>query len=297
MTIGRRMQNACIAVVAAILLAMVGAWATNSLGDVSAAGRAGVSKVPSLFKDNGNKGGDNGNGNGNGNGQGNGNGNGQGNGNSDDVADDVAPEATESVDVDDDATSGKDKKGKKDKEDKSGKSNKSDKSDDDDEDSEDASDADDEEDDGKASGNVDCSDIDSMVDYLLDRNMNGAIHANENGRDNAALGALNKCSAPGQNRGDDEDVSADSIDGTPVTDGTPVVIDGTPIGDDGQTNGDITVDFDIDEDGNGTISYDLDGDGIVDLILFVEDGEVVDSEETGSADDDDDGTPVASPDA
>jgi hypothetical protein len=293
MNISKRMRSACLAVVAAVLLAMVGAWATNSLGDVSAAGRAGVSKVPALFKDNRNKGdNENGNGNGNGNGEdddnGNGQGNGQGNGNGNDVADDDDAASDDG----DDKKDKKDKKEKKDKKDKSDKSNKSDQGDDD---SDGTPVADDDEDDDKTSGNVDCSDIDSMVDYLIDRNMNGAIHANENGADNAALGALNKCSAPGQNRDDDGD---DDSSGTPVDDdGTPVVIDGTPIGDDGQTDGDITVDIDIDEDGNGTISYDLDGDGIVDLVLYVEDGEVVETEETGSADNDDDGTPVASPEA
>ena len=170
------MASIRIGVVTLLAVVLLNAIGVFSLGDVSAAGEAGIAKVPGLFKDNGNKGG-NGGGNGNGNG-------GQGNGNQD-----VADDADDSDEGDED-NGKKDKKAKGEKKDKKDKSEKAaDESDDDSDDADDDSDSDK----NPQSGNVDCDDVDAMIEYLMNRNMNGALHANENGADNAALGALNKC--------------------------------------------------------------------------------------------------------
>ena len=64
----------------------------------------------------------------------------------------------------------------------------------------------------RRSGNVDCNDVEGMIEYLMNRNMNGALHANENGADNAAAGALNKCMDHGPENGDNADSGTE--DGT-----------------------------------------------------------------------------------
>jgi len=255
----RLMTAARLGIVALLALVIVSATGTFSFSDVSAAGRAGVSRMPALFKDNGNKG-NNGNGNGN-----------------------AGQDADDEGDTADDGD-GHEKKGKKAKKDKHDKSDKA---------KDQADDSGDEDEDGKASANFDCDDVEGMIEYLMNRNMNGAIHANENGADNAAAGALNKCMEHEPENGDDSD------DGTPVAedDGTPVAVDGTPVGEDDADEDDddkpVTVNVEIDEDGNGVIEYDLDGDGEVDLTMIVEDGKVTSIVEAGA----DDGTPEASPEA
>src|SRR6476620_47818 len=102
----RLMTAARLGVVVLLAVAILGAVGTFSFKDVSAAGRAGVAKVPALFKDNGNKGGNNGHGGGNGNA-------GQGAQQSDDGGDDA------------DHGNGHSKKDKKAKKDKAEKKNKS----------------------------------------------------------------------------------------------------------------------------------------------------------------------------
>jgi hypothetical protein len=266
-----------VTLLAVVLLNTIGVF---SLGDVSAAGEAGISKVPSLFKDKGGKDGGNGGGNGNGNSGNNGNGGGNGN---------VSTDEAESSE-DDDADEGDDKS-KKDKKDKKDKSDKQDGAEDDADDSDEDDGDDSDSDKNPQSGNVDCDDVEGMIEYLMHRNMNGAVHANENGADNAALGALNKCADHG-----DEDES-DFTDGTPVDEASPVTDAATPVGEDDsdEDNSDnsVAVKVDIDEDGNGIIEYDLDGDGEVDLTMIVEDGVVVEYVEAGV----DDATPEASPEA
>jgi hypothetical protein len=250
----RFMTAARLGVVALLAIAILGTWGAFSFFDVSATGRGGVSNVPALFKDKDNNGGNNGQG-------------GNGNGNGDAGQDDEKGG--------DNGHADKDKKDKKDKSDKA----------------KDQADDADEDEDGKSSANVDCDDVEGMIEYLKDRNLNGAIHANENGADNAAAGALNKCMEHGPENGDD-----DSEDGTPVAedDGTPVAVDGTPVGeDDADEDKPVTVNVEIDEDGNGVIEYDLDGDGEVDLTMIVEDGKVTSIVETGA----EDGTPEASPES
>jgi hypothetical protein len=264
----RLMTAVRLGVVAVLALAILSAWGTFSFADVSATGRAGVSKVPALFKDKDNNKGNNGNGNG----QGNGNGNaGQG-----DQQDDG--------NVSDDENGEKNNKAKKNKKDKSDKAK-------------DQADDDVEGDSVKPdkSANVDCDDVEGMIEYLKNRNMNGAIHANENGADNAAAGALNKCMEHGpENADSDDDGTPVAEDGTPIAeDGTPVAGEGTPVGEDDDSDKPVTVNVDIDEDGNGVIEYDLDGDGDVDLTVIIEDGKVVDYVEAGA----EDGTPEATPDA
>jgi len=271
----RLMTAARLGVVVLLAVAILGAVGTFSFKDVSAAGRAGAAKVPALFKDNGNKGGNNGHGGGNGNGHGNGNGG-------------VTTDQSGGQDGDTDQGNGHGKKHKKAKKDKANK--QADDS---------ASPSDDEGDDagsGKAknpkSGNVDCSDVEGMIEYLKNRNMNGALHANENGADNAAAGALNKCMNHGPENGDNADSGTE--DGTPVAedatpeveDGTPVAESGTPIAEDNQDSSDkpVSVKVDIDENGNGTIEYDLDGDGETDLTMIVKDGKVTDYVEANAAD-------------
>ena len=252
-----------VTLLAVVLLNTIGVF---SLGDVSAAGEAGISKVPSLFKDKGGK--DGGNGGGNGNSGNNGNGGGNGNVSTD--------EAESSEDDDDDEGDGKSKKDKKDKKDKSDKQDGAeDDADDSDEDDGDDSDSDK----NPQSGNVDCDDMDSKMEYLKHRNLNGAAHANEKGADNAALGALNKCADHG---GEDE---SDFTEGTPVDEASPVADAATPVdeddSDEDNSDNSVSVEVDIDEDGNGTIKYDLDGDGEVDLTVIFEDGVVVEYVEAG----------------
>lgn len=284
------MASIRIGVVTLLAAVLLNAAGVVSLGDVSAAGEAGMARVPDLFnkdKDDkggggGGNGGENGNGNGGDNGQGKSNGN--GNGNSDQ---DVAPDDAS----DDDADEGngkKDKDEKKDK-DKNDEKDKKDKGDDAGDESGEADDDSGDPDKNPQSGNVDCDDVDAMIEYLTNRNLNGAIHANENGADNAALGALNKC----RDKGGDEDSDED---GTPVSDeATPVSDDATPVAEDDEdgADGNVRVTVEIDENGIGVIEYDLDGDGEVDLTAIVEDGEVVEYVEAGA----DDGTPEASPEA
>jgi hypothetical protein len=265
----RLMTAARLGVVVLLAIAILGAVGTFSFRDVSAAGRAGVAKVPALFKDNGNKGGNNGHGGGNGNG-------GQGGVNT-------------SQDTEQDADNGnghakKNKKAKKNKgqaedsgtptADEGAGSHKN-----------------------PQAGNFDCGDVEAMIAYLMNRNMNGALHANENGADNAAAGALNKCMDHGPENGsvDDEQGTPEAEDATPeVEDGTPEAESGTPIAEDDEDGSDkpVSVKVDIDEDGNGTIEYDLDGDGEPDLTMIVEDGKVVEYVEAGA-----EASPEASPTA
>jgi hypothetical protein len=119
--------------------------------------------------------------------------------------------------------------------------------------------ADDEEVDAEAGGADFCGDVDAMIEYLEGKNTNGAAHANENGADNAAGGRLNKCMEHAPN--------GENAQG------------------EGDTKGDVTVNVDVDDDGNGQIEYDLDGDCQVDF-----------TEEVGEGPDDE-GTPEASPEA
>jgi hypothetical protein len=277
----RLMTAARLGVVVLLAIAILGAVGTYSFRDVSAAGRAGAAKVPTLFQGNGHGGG-----NGNGNGGGN-NGNGHGNGN-------AGQGTQQDDDGGDDADQGKGH-GKKAKKDKAEKKNKA----------EDQSDdsgtptADEDADSHKThknpqAGNVDCNDVDAMIEYLMNRNMNGALHANENGADNAAAGALNKCMDHGPQNGsvDDEQGTPEAEDATPeAEDGTPEAESGTPIADDGEDGSDkpVSVTVDIDADGNGTIEYDLDGDGEPDLTMIVKDGKVVEYVEAGA----DNATPEA----
>lgn len=271
----RLMTAVRLGVVAILALAILSAWGTFSFSGVSAAGRAGVAKVPSLFMDKGNHG----------NGQGQGNGNGQGNENGNGNAGQGANNGNGNAQNDDDDQQDTGKKAKKDKKDKSDKADKAG----------DRADNDDDED-GKASANVACDDVEGMIEYLKDRNMNGAIHANEHGADNAAAGALNKCMEHGPENADDSEDDGTPVadEGTPVAeDGTPVADNGTPIAEDDDSDKPVTVNVDIDEDGNGVIEYDLDGDGEVDLTMIIEDGKVIEYVEAGA----EDGTPAASPEA
>jgi hypothetical protein len=287
----RLMTAARLGVVVLLAVAILGAIGTFSFRDVSAAGRAGAAKVPTLFQGNGHGGG-----NGNGHGGGNGNGNGHGNGNGG-----VTTDQTGEQDGDTDQGNGHAKKNKKAKKDKA-KDQAEDSADDaNDDEGEDAGS-------GKKnpqSGNVDCNDVEGMIEYLKNRNMNGALHANPNGADNAAAGALNKCMNHGPENGDDSAESDVNEDGTPVAedatpeadDATPVAESGTPIAEDevedGGSDKPVSVKVDIDEDGNGTIEYDLDGDGETDLTMIVEDGKVVEYVDAGDAAD---ATPEATPD-
>jgi hypothetical protein len=91
-----------------------------------------------------------------------------------------------------------------------------------------------------------CSDVDAMLEYLEGKNNNGAAHANKKGADNAAAGRLNSCMEHAPN--------GENAQG------------------EGDTNGDVTVVVDVDEDGNGKIEYDLDGDCKVDFTDEVGDG-------------------------
>ncbi len=286
----RLMTAARLGVVVLLAVAILGAIGTFSFRDVSAAGRAGAAKVPTLFKDNGHGGG-----NGNGHGGGNGNGNGHGNGNGG-----VTTDQTGEQDGDTDQGNGHAKKNKKAKKDKA-KDQAEDSADDANDDQGDNAGS------GKnpKSGNVDCNDVEGMIEYLKNRNMNGALHANENGADNAAAGALNKCMNHGPENGDDSAESDVNEDGTPVAedatpeadDATPVAESGTPIAEDdvedGGSDKPVSVKVDIDENGNGTIEYDLDGDGETDLTMIVEDGKVVEYVEAGDAAD---ATPEATTD-
>jgi hypothetical protein len=102
-----------------------------------------------------------------------------------------------------------------------------------------------------------CGDMDAMLQYLEGKNNNGAAHANGNGADNAAAGRLNSCMEHHPN--------GESAQG------------------EGDTKGDVTVNVDVDEDGNGKIEYDLDGDCKVDFTVVVGEGP--------------EGTPEASPEA
>jgi hypothetical protein len=272
----RLMTAARLGVVVLLAIAILGAVGTFSFRDVSAAGRAGVAKVPALFKDNGNKGGNNGHGGGNGNAE-------QGAQQSDDGGDDA------------DHGNGHSKKDKKAKKDKAEKKNKSK------DQAEDSGTPTADEGSGShknpQAGNFDCSDVEAMIEYLMNRNMNGALHANENGADNAAAGALNKCMDHGPKNGsvDDEQGTPEAEDATPeAEDGTPEADSGTPIAEDNEDGSDkpVSVKVDIDEDGNGTIEYDLDGDGEPDLTMIVEDGKVVEYVEAGA-----EASPEASPEA
>jgi hypothetical protein len=79
-----------------------------------------------------------------------------------------------------------------------------------------------------------CGDVDAMIEYLEGKKNKGAARANENGADNAAGGRLNKCMEHAPN--------GENAQG------------------EGDTSGDVTVNVNVDDDGNGTIEYDLDGD-------------------------------------
>jgi hypothetical protein len=266
----RLMTAVRLGAVMLLAVAIIGATGIFSFSSVSAAGRAGVSKVPALFQGNGHGGG-------NGNGHGGGNGNGNGNGN--------AGQGGQQGAEQENGDAGHGKKDKKAKKDKANKQNKAE---------DQADDSADDSHKNPQAGNVDCSDVEAMIEYLTNRNMNGAIHANENGADNAALGALNKCKAPGQQGAADEEGTPVADEATPEVEASPVDESGTPVADD--ESGDeapVSVEVDIDEDGNGEIRYDLDGDGEPDLTMIIEDGKVVDYVEAGA----DDATPAATPDS
>jgi len=266
----RFMTAARLGVVVLLAIAILGAVGTYSFRDVSAAGRAGAAKVPALFQGNGHGGG-------NGNGGGN-NGNGGGNGHG-------------GVNSNQDTEQGADNGNGHGKKDKKAKKNKA--KDQADDSGTPTADEDAGSHKNPQAGNVDCDDVEGMIEYLKNRNMNGAIHANENGADNAAAGALNKCMEHGPENADSE-----SEDGTPVADeASPVAESGTPVAEydveDGGSDKPVSVNVDIDEDVNGTIEYDLDGDGEPDLTMIVEDGKVVEYVEAGDAAD---ATPEATPD-
>ena len=104
-----------------------------------------------------------------------------------------------------------------------------------------------------------CNNVDAMVEYLEGKNMNGAIHANENGADNAAAGKLNSCMEHAPN--------GENAQG------------------EGDTEGDVTVNVDVDDDGNGVIEFDLDGDCVADYEVEAGDGPAEDEEDGAEGDD------------